>query len=137
MTELIVCALPSSAPDRGHVAEARRSLSAQGYDVDDARCSQTLWITRALPVAVLALADVRAEAPLDRTRLSRPRSFVRAAAPRHLLVVSAMHPAGDEIHVRFLDASALDEPAVAFVTFAVDREEREAPVVHRFTHGPR
>ena len=63
-----------------------------------------------LPVAVLVLADVRAEAPLDRSRLAHPRVFLRGAAPRRLLCVGALAPAGESLHVRFLDA---DEPDAA------------------------
>lgn len=133
---LIVRALPTSGPDDGHINEALRALRAQDRAVDADIALRLLWATRALPAAVLTLADQRSRVALDRTRLVRPRVHLRARVPgRPLLAVSAFEPGREELHVRFLDPQRPEAPAHALVAFALEREERNAPVVTRFSHG--
>jgi hypothetical protein len=136
MNALIVRALPTSSPDDGHINETLRALQAQGHDADAGIALRLLWTTRALPAAVLAIADQRSRVALDRSRLVRPRVHVRARVPgRPLLAVCALEPGADELHVRFLDEQRRGAPAHALVAFEIEREDREAPVVHRFSHG--
>ena len=136
MSKAIIRALPSSCPDDGHIHEARRALRAQGHEPDAAVALRLLWAARALPAAVLVVADQHSRVALDRSRLVRPQVYVRMRVPgRPLLAISAMVPGSAELHVRFVDPKHPSSPAHALVSFEIERDETDEPVVHRFTHG--
>ncbi len=57
--------VPVLPVEPGHIAEARRALTAQGRRVDDAAVERLLWTARAVPIALDLLADAASPVPID------------------------------------------------------------------------
>jgi hypothetical protein len=130
---------PSGPVLLAHVAEAKRRLGSRAK-VSEAALVRTLWMTRALPVALDVLADARSPQGLGSARLGMADVLARPCDEGPLLALGWLSSDGRELEVRFLREDDADAPAFAIVVWhlsskVVDDDAR--PVIHRFVHGPR
>jgi len=101
MTDAIIVNRPVPALAAGHLSEAQRALEHSHGAVDDNRVRDALWIARALPVALDALADTRSGRALETTQL-RPMWVERHPSTKASTVlesVATYSPGSDRLEV--------------------------------------
>jgi hypothetical protein len=137
----------------GHLNETRRALlgqdqAAPAADADDATLVAALWATRALPVALDALADQRSGLALNEVRLKARELTVHATDTVNrgtppLTAVALHQPGSDRVDVRFLPRAprgqtpATDAQSVARISFDIEAVKAGSVRIQRWSSGGR